>query len=78
MTNRVRVTGTEPEDTFGSLESGDLFTRSCAEEGEIYIRLVNYRNAVDLRDGSEVSFKNNHKIKRIRSPQGVHICAGRK
>lgn len=76
MTNRVKVTGTELEDTFGSLESGDLFT--CLGEDEIYIRLVNFRNAVNLRNGAEVSFKNTHAIVRIRPPQGVHICSGRK
>ena len=76
MTNRVKITATKQSECFGSLEPGDLFvhiTVPLQDCPTVYMRLVNGRNAVDLNNGTEVSFKNSHKVEQICPPQGVYI-----
>lgn len=73
MANDVKITGSKRPTIFGELNAGDLFFYGEPNCITICIRLENGRNAVDLRTGVEISFKNSHEIYRIVSPQGVHL-----
>ncbi len=71
--NIVKITGTPRPTCFGSLIPGDLFMPEPSA-GTIYMRLGDYRQAVDLENGTTISFKNTRQVRRVPTGQGVHLA----